>query len=59
MTPFPKTPDWAEIPGGQHLTHSTALSPHLNLELALGIGIRTLKDPIKPVEEIQNPNDAN
>lgn len=48
--------------GGQTLTSSIALSPHLNLELGLPVGVRTLADRTRPEDkagEYQIPNEAN
>lgn len=41
---------------------NSTVSPHLNLELGLGVGVKTLANPIRPEDkagEYQIPNEAN
>lgn len=66
MVPFSENALGSGVAGGiaiQRLEfdplHCT-VRPHLNLELGLGVGIRTLANSVKPEEkEYQMPSEAN
>lgn len=65
ITPFSNTPgsSGANVHGGPAFDKlNSAVSPHLNLELGLGVGVKTLANPIRPEDkagEYQIPNEAN